>query len=75
MAKKNFICVSSKVRTVTRKFILVLNYSIAFIVCLMLVAQTQMPIAERAFYGFVAIFVGMGIRWVVKTLMPLDEDK
>ena len=57
-----------------RKFILAVNYIIAVIICLTLVAQTQIPIVERALYGFGAIFLGMGIRRVVKTLMPLDED-
>ena len=57
-----------------RKFILAVNYIIAVIICLTLVAQTQIPIVERALYGFGAIFLGMGVRRVVKTLMPLDED-
>ena len=57
-----------------RKFILAVNYIIAVIICLTLVAQTQIPIIERALYGFGAIFLGMGIRRLVKALMPLDED-
>ena len=57
-----------------RKFILAVNYIIAVIICLTLVAQTQIPIIERAFYGFGAIFLGMGIRRGVKILIPLDED-
>ena len=57
-----------------RKFILAVNYSIAVIICLTLVAQTQIPVIERALYGFGAIFLGMGIRQVVRTLIPLDED-
>ncbi len=57
-----------------RKFILVANYAIAVIICLVLLAQTQMPIVERAIFGFGAIFVGMGIRRVVKNLMPLDGE-
>ena len=57
-----------------RKFILAVNYIIAVIICLALVAQAQMPIVERALYGFGAIFLGMGVRRMVKTLMPLDED-
>ena len=57
-----------------RKFILALNYAIALIICLILVTQTQIPIVERALYGFGTIFLGMGIRRMVKTLIPLDED-
>ena len=66
---------SDKVKTTIRKLILAVNYTIALIICLTLLAQTQMPIVERALYGFGAIFVGMGIRRMVKTLMPLDEDQ
>ena len=65
---------SDKVKATIRKYILAINYTIAVIICLTLVAQTQIPIVERALYGFGAIFIGMGIRRVVKTLMPLDED-
>ena len=57
-----------------RQFILVGNYTITVIICLILLAQTQMPIVERALFGFGAIFVGIGIRRVVKTVMPLDGD-
>ena len=57
-----------------RKFILAVNYTIAVVICLALVAQPQVPIIERALYGFAAILIGMGIRRMVKTLMPLDED-
>ena len=57
-----------------RKFILAVNYTIAVVICLALVAQPQMPIIERALYGFAAILFGMSIRRMVKTLMPLDED-
>ena len=57
-----------------RKFILAMNYTIAIVICLVLVAQPQVPIIERALYGFAAILIGMGIRRMVKTLMPLDED-
>ena len=57
-----------------RKFILAVNYTIAVIICLILVTQTQIPIVERALYGFGAIFLGMGIRWAVKNLIRLDED-
>ena len=65
---------SDKVKATIRKFILAVNYIIAVIICLTLVAQTQIPIIERALYGFGAIFLGMGVRRVVKALMPLDED-
>ena len=65
---------SDKVKTTIRKLILAANYTIALIVCLTLLAQPQMPIVERTLYGFGAIFVGMGIRRIVKTLMPLDQD-
>ena len=65
---------NKKVKKTIRKFILAVNYTIAVIICLILVAQTQIPTAERAIYGFGAIFFGMGVRWLVKTLMPLDED-
>ena len=57
-----------------RKFILAVNYTIAVVICLALVAQPQVPIIERALYGFAAILIGMGIRRMVKTLMPLDEN-
>ena len=57
-----------------RKFILAMNYTIAVVICLALVAQPQVPIIERALYGFAAILIGMSIRRMVKTLMPLDED-
>ena len=65
---------SDKLRATIRKFILATNYAIAAIICLALVTQTQMPIIERALYGFAAIFLGMGVRRLVKTLIPLDED-
>ena len=61
-------------RATIRKFILALNYTVAVVICLALVAQPQVPINERALYGFAAILIGMGIRRMVKTLMPLDED-
>ena len=73
-AKKAAINGSDKVKATIRRFILVVNYTIAVIICLSLLAQTQIPIVERAVYGFGAIFLGIGIRRVVKTLMPLDED-
>ena len=57
-----------------RKFILAVNYAIAVVICLALVAQPQVPIIERALYGFAAILIGMGIRRMIKTLMPPDED-
>ena len=65
---------SYKVKAKIRKFILAVNYILAVIICLTLLAQTHIPIVERALYGFGAIFVGMGIRKVVKTLISLDED-
>ena len=61
-------------KATVRKFILAVNYTIAVIICLALVAQPQVPIIDRALYGFAAILIGMGIRRMVKTLMPLDED-
>jgi xanthosine utilization system XapX-like protein len=61
-------------KATVRKFILAVNYTIAVIICLALVAQPQVPIIERALYGCAAILIGMGIRQMVKTLMPLDED-
>ena len=57
-----------------RKFILAVNYTIAVVICLILVTQTQTPIIERAIFGFGAIFLGMAIRRAVKTLIPLDDD-
>ena len=63
-----------EVKARIRKFMLAVNYIIAVIICLILVTQTQTPIVERALYGFGAIFLGMGIRRAVKTLIPLDED-
>jgi len=62
------------VKATIRKFILAVNYTIAVIICLALVAEPQVPIIERALYGFAAILLGMGIRRMVKSLMPLDED-
>ena len=62
------------VRAKIRKFILVVNYIIVVIICLTLLAQTQIPIVERALCGFGAIFLGMGVRRAVKTFMPIDED-
>ena len=62
-------------KATVRKFILAVNYTIAVVICLALVAQPQVPIIERALYGFAAILIGMGIRWMVKTLMPLNEDQ
>jgi len=57
-----------------KKFILAANYIVTVVICLMLLTQTQIPIIERAFYGFGAIFLGMGMRRMVKAVMPLDED-
>ena len=61
-------------KTTIRKFILAVNYTIAVVICLVLVAQPQVPIIERALYGFGTILIGMGIRRVVRTLIPLAED-
>ncbi|MDC0476218.1 hypothetical protein OAN83_00270 [Alphaproteobacteria bacterium] len=57
-----------------RKFILAINYTIVVVICLVLVTSPQLPLIERAVFGFGAIFAGMGVRWLVKTLMPLAED-
>ena len=57
-----------------KKFILAVNYIITVVICLILLTQTQTPIIERAFFGFGAIFLGMGIRRMVNGVMPLDED-
>ena len=72
--QKRPIHASDKVKATIKKFILAVNYTIAVIICLALVTQPQVPIIERALYGFAAILIGMGIRRMVKTLMPLDED-
>ena len=72
--QKRPIHASDKVKATVRKFILAVNYTTAVIICLALAAQPQVPIIERALYGFAAILIGMGIRRMVKTLMPLDED-
>ena len=72
--KRSAIWSIGKVKTMFRKFILMVNYTIVVIICLTLVAQTQLPIIERALFGFGAIFIGMGIRWIVNTLMPPDVD-
>ena len=63
-----------KVKIRVKRFILAANYLVIVVICLILLSQTQIPIIERAFYGFGAIFLGMGMRRMVKTLMPLDED-
>ena len=72
--KRIAIFKSEKVKATIRKFILAVNYIIALIICLTLVAQIEIPIIERALYGFGAIFLGMGIRRAIKTFMPLDGD-
>lgn len=64
---------SKKVRATIKRFILTVNYITAVLICLTLLTQTQIPIAERAVYGFGAIFLGMGIRWGVKAFMPPDQ--
>ena len=66
---------SDKVKIRIKKFILAANYIVTVVICLILLTQTQIPILERAFYGFGAIFLGMSIRRMVKAVMPLDEDK
>ena len=58
-----------------RKFILAVNYTIVVVICLVLVTSPQLPFLERAIFGFGAIFAGMGVRRVVKMLMPLAEDQ
>ena len=63
-----------KVKIRVKRFILAANYLVIVVICLILLSQTQIPIIERAFYGVGAIFLGMGMRRMVKTLMPLDED-
>ena len=63
-----------KVKIRVKRFILAANYLVIVVICLILLSQTQIPIIERAFYGFGAIFLGMGIRRMVKAVMPLDED-
>ena len=63
-----------RVKVRIKKFILAVNYIITVVICLILLTQTQIPIIERAFYGFGAIFLGMGIRRMIKGVMPLDED-
>ena len=65
---------SDTVKATIQKFILAVNYTIAVVICLALVTQPQIPIMERALYGFGAIFLGMGIRRAVKTIMPINED-
>ena len=72
--QKRPIHASHKVKATIRKFILAVNYTIAVVICLALVAQPQVPIIERALYGFAAILIGMGIRRMVKNLLPLNED-
>ena len=74
MVKKLADNESNKVKIRFKKFILAANYLVIVVICLILLSQTQIPIIERAFYGFGAIFLGMGMRRMVKTLMPLDED-
>ena len=58
-----------------RKFILVVNYTIVVIICLVLATSPQLPFLERAIFGFGTIFAGMGVRQLVKMLMPLAEDQ
>ena len=65
---------SDNVKIRIKKFVLAANYIFTVVICLILLTQTQIPIIERAFYGFGAIFLGMGMRRMVKAVMPLDED-
>ena len=65
---------NGRVIATIRRFILVVNYTITVIICLTLLAQTHIPIVERALFGFGIIFFGMGVRRVVKTFMPIDGD-
>jgi xanthosine utilization system XapX-like protein len=58
-----------------QKSILAVNYTIVVVICLLLVTSPQLPFLERAIFGFVSIFAGMGVRRVVKMLMPLSEDR
>ena len=58
-----------------RNFILAINYTIVVVICLVLVTSPQLPLFERAVFGFGAIFAGMGARRLVKILMPLAEDQ
>ena len=74
MVKKLADNESDKVKIRVKQFILAANYLVIVVICLILLSQTQIPIIERAFYGFGAIFFGMGIRRMVKAVMPLDED-
>ena len=62
------------VRIRIRKYILAANYIVTVVICLILLTQTQIPTIERAFYGFGAIFLGIGMRRVVRAVIPLDED-
>ena len=73
--QKQSVHASDKVKATIRKFILAVNYTIAVVICLALLTQPQVPIIERALYGFSTILIGIGIRRMVKTLMPLDEDQ
>ena len=74
MVKKLADNESDKVKIRVKQFILAANYLVIVVICLILLSQTQIPIIERAFYGFGAIFLGMGMRRMVNAVMPLDED-
>ena len=74
MVKKLADNESDKVKIRVKQFILAANYLVIVVICLILLSQTQIPIIERAFYGFGAIFLGMGMRRMVKAVMPLNED-
>ena len=73
-AKKTAINEIDWVKKTIRKFIFAINYTTVVVICFALVAQPEMPILDRALYGFGAIFIGIIIRRVVKSLMPLAED-
>ena len=64
---------NKKLKIKIKKFILAVNYTITVVICLIMLTQTEIPIIERAFYGFGAVFLGMGIRRIIEAFMPLDE--
>tara|TARA_Y100000589_G_C26673183_1_gene434751 strand:- start:118 stop:333 length:216 start_codon:yes stop_codon:yes gene_type:complete len=66
--------VTKKVKSKIKKFILAGNYTIVVVICLILLTQTQIPIIERAVYGFGAIFLGIVLRRMINACMRLDEE-
>ena len=66
--------VTKKVKSKIKKFILAGNYTIVVVICLILLTQTQIPIIERAVYGFGAIFLGMVLRRMINACMKLNEE-